>query len=385
MRILLLTTHLNIGGISTYTVSLAKALKAKGEEVFVASSGGVMVPELTVAGISHINLNIKTKAILSPRVFSAIFEIRKIVKKMDVDLIHAQTRITQVIGFFVSKLCEIGFVSTCHGFFRKNIGRAILPAWGDRVIAISEAVYGHLSKDFQVPADRISLIYNGIDVKKFLRDFSEDERDKLKDRFGIRKDHSIIGTIARFTPDKGYDVLLSALCGILKEKPNVQLVFVGDGKEYQRIVDLTQRLGLSANVLFMRPQINTVNIISVMDVFMFTPRRKEGLGLVLLEAMAAGKPVVATNVGGISSIVNDGVNGFLVQPSRPELLVEPTIKLLEDKTLYQKMSQAGRELVIQKFSINGMADRVEEVYKEVTRGYKGLPHTTRVRGRQEVT
>jgi len=108
-----------------------------------------------------------------------------------------------------------------------------------------------------------------------------------------------------------------------------------------------------------------VNILSVMDVFMFTPKRKEGLGLAVLEAMAAGKPVVATNVGGVSSIVKDGVNGFLVEPSRHELLVEPTIRLLKDKELYQRMSQAGREMVIQKFSINGMADRTEEVYKQV--------------------
>ncbi|MFC1508176.1 glycosyltransferase family 4 protein [Candidatus Omnitrophota bacterium] len=367
MKILLLTTHLNIGGISTYVVSLAKALKTKGHEIFVASSGGILVPELVASGVSHIKIDIRTKSELSPKVIKAIFEIHKITKRLNIDIIHAQTRVTQVIGFFASKLSGKGNVTTCHGFFRRNIGRMVLPSWGDRVIAISEAVRGHLIKDFHVKEDKISLVYNGIDVKRFLKDYSGKEKDELKDRFGIRKDHSIIGTVARFTPDKGQDILLYALCEILKEKPNVQLVFVGEGRERAHIIDLAQRLDIVKNVIFVRSQLNTASVLSVMDVFMFTPKRKEGLGIAALEALASGKPVVGTKVGGISSVIEDGVNGFLIEPSRPELLVEPVVKLLKDKELYQKMSHAGREIVVQKFSINGMRDKVEEIYKEVVR------------------
>ncbi len=366
MKILLLTTHLNIGGVGTYTVSLAKALKAKGEEVFVASSGGILVSSLTTAGISHIKIGVRTKSEVSPKIFKAVFELCNIVRKLDIDVIHAQTRVTQVAGFFVSRLCKKGFVTTCHGFFRKNLGRVLFPAWGDRVIAISEAVQGHLIDDFDVEKKKIVLIYNGIDAERFLRDLSQQEKEGLKDRFGIRKDYSIIGTISRFTQDKGYDVLLRAMPGILKEKPNVQLVLVGDGKERSKTIGLAERLNLSDSVIFIKSQLNTASILSIIDVFMFTPKRREGLGIALLEALASGKPVVATKVGGVSSVVSDGVNGFLVEPSRPELLVEPTVKLLKDKELYKAMSQAAREIAIQKFSINGMAERVLTIYKEVT-------------------
>jgi len=365
VKILLLTTHLNIGGITTYTVSLAKALKEKGNDVIVASGGGILVGELTAGGVSHVKLDMRTKSELSPKVIRAVFELRKLVKKMDIEVIHAQTRVTQVAGFFVSKLCGVKFVTTCHGFFRGNVGRSLLPAWGSRVIAISEAVKEHLMKDFRVPEKKIALIHNGINPKRFLKEFSQEEKDALKDKFGIRRDHSVIGTIARFTPDKGHDVLLYALFEILKQKPNVQLVFAGDGKERSKVVDLVQHLDLSDNVIFVKSQINTLNILSVMDVFMFTPKRKEGLGLVLLEALAAAKPVVATNVGGVPSVIRDGVNGFLVKPSRPDLLVEPTIRLLKDKALYHRMSHAGREIVIQRFSVNGMADKVQTLYKEL--------------------
>ncbi|MDP2921597.1 MAG: glycosyltransferase family 4 protein [Candidatus Omnitrophota bacterium] len=365
MRILLLTTHLNIGGISTYTISLAKALKLKGHEVFVASGGGMLAPELARAGISHINIDILTKSELSPKVFRAIFEISKISKTLGIDIIHSQTRITQVVGFFVSRMRDIPLVTTCHGFFNKNIGREILPAWGDRVIAISDAVKDNLVNYFRVDETRVSMIYNGIEVKKFLKDFSEEEKRDLKDKFGIKRDYSVIGAISRFTPDKGHDSLLCALYQILKKKPNVQLVLVGDGEKRQDIEALSARLGISDNVVFVKPQLNTVSALAVMDVFMFTPARREGLGLALLEALSAGKPVVATDVGGISSIVKDNVNGFLVKPSMPELLVEPVLNLLKDKALYERMAEAGRETVIEKFSIDGMAERVEQVYKEV--------------------
>jgi len=365
MKILLLTTHLNIGGISTYTVSLAKALKLKGHEVFVASSGGILAPELAPSGISHIDISLFTKSELSPKVFKAIFEISKIVKRLGIDIIHSQTRIAQVTGFFVSKLCGIPMVTTCHGFFHKNIGRLILPSWGEKVIAISDAVNENLINYFGVDKSRVTLIYNGIDVKKFLKDFSEEEKDKLKDKFGIKKDYRVIGMIARFTPDKGHDILLYGLYDILKEKPNVQLVFVGDGDKRQDMVELSQKLNLSDNVVFVKPQIDTVNALAIMDVFMFTPKRREGLGLALLEALASGKPVVATDVGGISSVVENNVNGFLVEPSNPTLLAEPVLRLLKDKTLYARMAQAGKEIVVKKFSINGMVDRTEEVYKEL--------------------
>ena len=362
MRILLFTTHLNIGGISTYTVSLAKALKSKGHEIYVASSGGMLAPGLESAGISHINIDIFTKSELSPKVFRAVFEISKTAKKLNIDVVHSQTRITQVAGFFVSKLCGIPLVTTCHGFFHKNIGRIILPSWGDKVIAISDAVKENLINYFGVDKGKVSLIYNGIDSEAFLKDFSKEEKDNLKDSFGIKKDYNVIGMISRFTPDKGHDTLLYALYEILKEKPNTQLMFVGDGDKKQDIMNLTRQLNLSDNVVFIEPQLSTADALSVMDIFMFTPARREGLGLALIEALASGKPVVATDVGGVSSIVNNNINGFLVEPSKPKLLAEPVLRLLNDKALYARIALSGREIAIKKFSISEMADKTEKVY-----------------------
>ncbi|MFA5389545.1 MAG: glycosyltransferase family 4 protein [Candidatus Omnitrophota bacterium] len=368
MRILLFTTHLNIGGIATYVVSLARALSSRGHDIFVASGGGALEPELAKSGIVHLRMDIITKSELSPKVLKAVFEISRIIKRHNIDIVHSQTRITQVAGFFVSRRCNIPMVTTCHGFFRKNAGRIMLPSWGDKVIAISDAVRENLINYFKVDEGRVALIYNGVDADRFLRDFSEEEKEKIRAGFGIKKGRKVIGMIARFTPDKGHDTLLYALAEIVKQRPDVQLMFVGDGDKRREAIELSRKLNLSENVTFAAPQLNTADALAVMDIFMFTPERREGLGLALLEALAAGKPVVATNVGGISSVVENGINGFLVEPSKPGPLAVSVLRLLSDKELCARMAQAGIKTVAEKFSMAAMAEKTEEVYKEAVKG-----------------
>ena len=117
------------------------------------------------------------------------------------------------------------------------------------------------------------------------------------------------------------------------------------------------------NVIFVKSQISTMNILSVIDVFMFTPERKEGLGLVLLEALASGKPIVATNVGGISSIVKDGVNGFLVEPCNSEQLADRIQFLLDRDELRATMSKTGRKMVEDTFSWDAKAMEISKTYE----------------------
>ncbi len=109
-----------------------------------------------------------------------------------------------------------------------------------------------------------------------------------------------------------------------------------------------------------------------MDVFVFPPKTKEGLGLALLEAMAAGRPVVATKVGGIISIVQDRLNGLLVEPSDPHRLAEAIYDIIKNREVAQRFAQNARRTVIERFSLDGMAEKIEAIYSEVTRGYKKL-------------
>ena len=209
MKILIITTHLNIGGIASYTDNLAKTLKEKGEDVFVASSGGDLVERLEEAGVSHKRVNIKTKCEVNPKLIRVIIDLVKFVRENKIDIIHAQTRVAQVVSFFIMKFTKVPYVSTCHGFFKRRLSRCIFPAWGSRVIAISDAVRENLVNVFKVKKERIKIVYNGVDISYLEKQFPQSELDQIKNDFGfINK--IVIATVARLSPVKGIGYLVDA-------------------------------------------------------------------------------------------------------------------------------------------------------------------------------
>ena len=156
MKVLLLSTHLNIGGIGCYIVNLARYLKRRGHEVFVSTSGGDMVDELLKEGIAHIKINLKTKSELSPKLLWALPRLLSLVRDKDIQIIHAHTRVAQVLAYLLSRMLRVPYVTTCHGFFKLRIGRKIFKCWGDKTIAISEAVKRHLISDFNIPSEDVA-------------------------------------------------------------------------------------------------------------------------------------------------------------------------------------------------------------------------------------
>lgn len=362
MKILLLTTHLDFGGISIYCVSLAKALKEMGHEVAVSSSGGVLTSELKAAGIGHIQLNIRTKSELSPLVWKAYKKLEVIFKTQRPDIIHVHTRVTQAVACMIYKKTGIPYLSTCHGFFRPHLGRKMFGFWGKKVIAISEAVREHLVNDLKAKKETIALIHNGIDVKKFQAVVSEKQKSAYRSRLGI-KNGPVVGIIARLSPVKGHRFLLGAMKEVLKKYPHAQLLIIGDGPQKRNLIELTIGLGLGKCTFIEESTMDTRLALSVMDIFVL-PSIQEGLGLSAMEAMVAGVPVIGSNVGGVYSLIKDDQTGILVPPQDPLALAAAIIRLLDDKGLGLNMANAARELIKEKFSLEDMAKKVERLYKE---------------------
>ncbi|MFH1778185.1 MAG: glycosyltransferase family 4 protein [Candidatus Omnitrophota bacterium] len=365
MNILLFTTHFNCGGITAYTLSLARMLKQRGINVWVASAGGEMLPLLNSYGIEHLYVDIKTKSELSPKVIPAIISVLNYAAEHDIDIIHAQTRVTQVVSYFVSKLNRISFVSTCHGFFKVKWGRKIFPCWGEKVFAISNAVREHLVNDFKIKKEKVKLITNGVDVEKFSREFNRDEIGQNKEQISIdRRARFVVGIIARLSSVKGHKYLLEAAAIILSKINDVYFLIIGDGEEKYNLIQQTKNLRIEKNVVFLPTLFNTLEPLKVMDVFVL-PSLQEGLGLAAMEASAAGVPVVASNVGGIYSIIKDGKTGFLVEPRNPEILAEKIMLLLNDEKLRQSFAESGKQFMREKFSLKEMSDNVIKTYEEL--------------------
>ncbi|MDD5238092.1 MAG: glycosyltransferase, partial [Candidatus Omnitrophica bacterium] len=140
MNILYLVNHLNIGGITSYSLTLSRGLIHRGHRVYVASSGTGLLSEFIKEGAFYIHIPIDTKQEVGPKIILSMFKLLPVIKKNNIDILHSNSRTTQVLGSLLSVFTGTPHVSTCHGFFKKRFFRRIFPCWGAKTIAISEPV-----------------------------------------------------------------------------------------------------------------------------------------------------------------------------------------------------------------------------------------------------
>jgi glycosyltransferase involved in cell wall biosynthesis len=361
MNILYLSNHLNVGGITSYIFSLAKGLKERRHNVYVASSSGTCLGKFIQEGINYIHIPIKTKSEIDSRILFSLFKLRKYIKEKNIDIVHANTRVTQVLACLIQKYSGRPYISTCHGFFKPKFFRRLFPCWGERVIAISQQVSDHLRDDFKVEEEKIRVIHNGIDLNRFP---TQDLKAKsaAKEKFGLN-DAKVIGIIARLSDVKGHIYLIEAMQKVLEKIPDARLLIIGEGKEKRKLNDLVKHLGIANSVFFMASVEDTFEALSAMDVFVM-PSLKEGLGLSLIEAMACGIPVIGSSVGGIKTLIRDGENGLLVVPADSDGLSQAILELLQDSLKAKALSEKGRIFIHKNFSQGTMLLKTEEVYRE---------------------
>lgn len=360
MNILFIANHLNVGGISSYLLTLGNGLKERGHNVYVASSGGSLVDKFKKYGITHIRVPLRTKKEVSPKIIISFLKLSGQVRKLNIDVLHSNSRTTQVLGDLLSRYNKgIAHVFTCHGFFKPKLSRRLFPCWGKAVIAISSQVKEHLLLDFKLDERKISVINNGIDTASF-GDFSA--REKTRRELGVN-DAFLVGIIARLSDVKGHTYLIQAMRIVLKDCPSAKLLIVGEGKTGRALVEQVNDLGIGDKVIFLAQAQNNRDILSAMDVFVM-PSLQEGLGLALMEAMAQGLAVVGSSVGGIKTLIRDKENGLLVEPADSAGLARAIIKLFSDQPLRGELGMKARKFIMDNFSAAKMAEETERVYKK---------------------
>ena len=230
----------------------------------------------------------------------------------------------------------------------------------DRYIAVSGSVKRYIIQKSKVHDGKVSIIYNGVKVKNN----STSSMQNMKMYFGIEDEDNIIITVGRLHKQKGYSYLFHAISMVEKEMPRLKLLIIGEGEDENNLKDLAESLDLNNKIIFAGLRYDVEKILPMTKIFIL-PSLWEGMPNVLLEAMAAGKPVIATEVGGVPEVVLHGKTGILVPPEDSDAIANAMRYLLQDELKAKKMGEAGRLRVEEHFTIAGMLERTEDLYQEL--------------------
>ena len=228
-----------------------------------------------------------------------------------------------------------------------------------RLIVVSKAIERKIRDEGRTGAP-VSLIYNGVDLQRYT---DQQPCCTLHEDYGIPENAPIVGVVARLEPEKGHRTLVDAWPEVLALIPDAWLLIVGEGSERNALEAEAVSLGIESRVMFTGRRDDVPAVTAALDIAVL-PSYREAQGLSVLEAMALGRPVVASNVGGIPEMIEDGVTGLLVPPDDCPALAAAIVRLLTDHPLADTLGKRGHDLVHERFCIELMVDSVESIYDE---------------------
>ena len=291
------------------------------------------------------------------------------IRHRKIDLLHAHLFRAELLGTRAARAAGTPVVvATGHSSRVRSPAdvaalAAVTPSI-DRLIVPSAAIAAKVRAEGRGAAE-ITIVPNGVDLDRFSPHRSSQDMAAFRDALGIPPDAFLIGVVARLEPEKGHRYLLEALPAILQAVPSAWLLLVGEGSQTDALRGQARSLPLPARqrVVFAGFQTDVGALTQAVDVAVM-PSLREAQGLALLEAMAAGRPVVATAVGGIPETIRDGMDGLLVPPADPSALTAALIRLACDPGLRDRLAASGRRRVEDRFSVTASVRQVEVIYEE---------------------
>lgn len=374
-----------VGGISRHCEGLAREIAKSGHNVHIVTlefPGAPPYEEVDGVKIHRVPIELgHPNFIIWTLLFNHFMEkkIADISKNEKIDIIHAHDWLVAPASISSKHYLRVPLVSTIHS---TEVGRAQglynpdsflidgfewwLTYESKRVIVTSYAMKSELEGHFRLPSEKIDVIPNGIDISRYEINV---DRNNVKRRFGIDPSERIILFIGRLVPQKGVEYLIMAAPKIFGQHPEARIVIVGDGWVKDNLWNLARSTGYPHKITFLGflSDQDVIELTMSSDVLVI-PSIYEPFGIVALEGMAAGVPVVASNVGGLAEIIEHDRTGFLAYRENPDSIAWGVNKILSDFGYAQWLVQNAKKKVREVYSWKAVASRTIEVYEKALRG-----------------
>lgn len=288
-----------------------------------------------------------------------------LVREEGVSLIHAHEFGAIVFGWIVARMAGIPIVATVHGksYFadrwRRRAAYRVVSRSG-QFVAVSHDLKDFVTKRVGIPQERIEVVYNGVASGSHV---SESDMHACRAELDLAPGMPVLGVVGSLYPVKGHQYLFDAMPEVLKAFPEAVLLIAGRGELDVSLKEQARHLGIERHVRFLGMRHDIPRLLAVMDIFVL-PSLSEGLSLALLEAMGAGKPVVASRVGGNPELIVEGMTGLLVEAGDVRAIAGSIVRLLADCGMRRRFGLAGAARVQDRFSIQGMVDRYRQLYAQ---------------------
>jgi glycosyltransferase involved in cell wall biosynthesis len=298
----------------------------------------------------------------------ALLSIVRYIKRHRIDIIHTHLLAADIMGRMAGFLTRRPVVSTVH-VERADLDleprrRAFMQRWTARLmcrtlIVVSDVIRGEVADWFGLTQSRVVVIPNGVDTERFYR-APDYDRAAMKQAL-LGGEHPLVTNVARLVPEKGQSYLLQAAQLIAQGRPDVRFLLLGDGPLRKALEAQATDLGIADKVIFAGFRNDVADVLGASDVFVLSSVR-EGMPVALLEAMAAGVPAVATDVGGVAQVLKHEENGLMVPPADPSKLASAICRYLGDPAYARRMADSARASVNERYGMRAWASKCEALY-----------------------
>lgn len=358
-NILFLTRTMDLGGTENVILQLCEIFKPHVNKIVVCSKAGVNVEKLNDMGIEHYDIDdIASKNPVL--MLKNYIKIKKIVKYEKITVIHSHHRMAALYAQLIAKHNIVKIANAHNTFYDKKFLTSISYR-NTQLIAVGEMVKNNLVDFFKIKERMITVIHNA--VKPFEGNIVQDELINSLHKKGF----FVVGNIGRLSEQKGMEYYIKSIPIIIKKYPYTRFVIAGTGENKEELIQLAKNEGIQDYIYFLGYRDDVQNLMSQIDLVVLSSLW-EGLPLTPIEAYSVGRTIVATAVDGTTEIVDDGIDGYLVEPKKEKAIAKKVCYLIENPDVLQKMQECASKKYKKEFSFESLENSYINFYKEIRNG-----------------